>query len=115
MHRVLIVDPDPALRLDLARSLQVCGFEAEAAASLDEAIGRLESRAFGAALVDLGDGIEHHEEGEKKRHDVAIRREPAKLIVLGWLLLLPCHQAAAALPLERLERSWWPTRSPGCR
>jgi DNA-binding NtrC family response regulator len=50
---VLLVDDDPAMRRMLLDQLEVLGFRAAAAESVDSALALLRDRAFSAVLTDI--------------------------------------------------------------
>ena len=51
--RILVVDDDPGIGQMLTRALARHGFVVDAVLSADEALGRIESARYDAALVDL--------------------------------------------------------------
>ncbi len=54
MARVLLVDDDPASRLTLQAVLRAGGYVVESAASVEEAVNKLEESEYELVLTDIG-------------------------------------------------------------
>jgi EAL domain-containing protein (putative c-di-GMP-specific phosphodiesterase class I) len=78
--RVLIVDGEAIQRLIIARCVEMLGWTADTAGTVDEARGKLAVRAYGVVVIDLGLG---REDGLRMLHHVPRGREVPSVIFVA--------------------------------